>query len=369
MTRAGRYFVVNDELRVPAPATWRLWLTAEEVSINPHGALAIGAEDVDTDIFLDGPAAARLTTQKRTHHTYGLDSMGRYGKTTRPRIGLFADMGDKRLVPDLRAVLFPRLKTDKAPVFSSLLGGKVLKIGSGGATDYVFLGVRPFTFDAFGVSFQGTSGLARIRGAKATLSLGANGRLSALGEHVERADTTESVEQGGELIEGGDFESGAQSVLAAPPVEKGLVATLHEGIPRRGASTGGRYCVALTLGAATGITSLQEPVLVDASRAYRVRFKVYTHDAIDLQAGSYASDGTNPNLKDAQGQIWEYRVNAKGPTSDGWRTLETTVGPVGSAAFQWPPTTLKIDLVLRLSGAKGVLYMDDIAIEAIDAEK
>jgi hypothetical protein len=51
----------------------------------------------------------------------------------------------------------------------------------------------------------------------------------------------------------------------------------------------------------------------------------------------------------------------------GWQRLEATVGPAGSSApLIWPPGIVSTDFHCWISGAPGVLYLDDIIFEPLE---
>jgi hypothetical protein len=180
---APNYFVVADALDRPAPATWRLWFTAERVTLSPQQALVVGKEDVDTDVFFLQPQGGGLKTEdKNMPRVTGLDTNGNYAALSPTQIGIVAPLAD---ATRLSAVLYPRLKTDSAPTFKALAGGKAVKIQHAKGTDYVFLASEPFSYAEDDIAFEGTAGAVLLRGDnKPVVVLGSAGRLSAKGETV-----------------------------------------------------------------------------------------------------------------------------------------------------------------------------------------
>jgi hypothetical protein len=363
---APNYFVINDSMSVPAPATWRLWLASNDVQLNKQGALAAGEQDVDTDIYFARPALPQLKTEQKTRVSYGLDSTGKYGKVPWTQTGLIADTDGESGVPVFTTVLFPRLKTDKTPVFTTLADGKVIKVQVGSETDYVFLNRTPFSFKENGIDFEGTSGLVRLHDGKAELALGDGGRLSAKGQTVQKQMTADYSMGTVNLTPDGDFEGGGLSLFVTPPRGHNLTISLYDGDPSPGGQHPGKLCMALNMPADGRAVALSKsPLFVDRRQVYRVSMDVYIPGATFFQAGSYASDGKNFNLKTPDGKIWEYAVYTKGPTN-GWKTLETTIGPAGSdAKFQWSSNTLEVGMTLRLTGAKGMAYLDNVRVEPV----
>ena len=176
------YFVLCDSLKKPEPATWRLWCTAEKVQLKPRGALVIGREDVDTDVSFARPETLELRTAEKSCSSHGMNPELRQMRMTTTQLGVLADLKNGR---GLTVLVFPRLKKQKPPTVASLDGGRVLKVTSEAGTDFVFLSPARFTFQQDTISFDGTSGVAVMRGPRLTLSLGAAGRIKAQGQALE----------------------------------------------------------------------------------------------------------------------------------------------------------------------------------------
>ncbi|MHB9131635.1 MAG: hypothetical protein ACYDBB_11175 [Armatimonadota bacterium] len=179
------YFVICDSLRAPIPATWRVWLTCESVTLNPQGALVVGKEDVDTDVFFTRPVTPALTTETKTRSSVGLNGELQQKRSDWTQIGLIATAEAGR---GWTAVVYPRLKTEKPPVFTTLAGGKGVKVQSGAGTDYVFLSEKPFQFKEGDITFSGTVGVIQLRGKQVQLSLGAPGSIAARGKSLVKAE-------------------------------------------------------------------------------------------------------------------------------------------------------------------------------------
>lgn len=177
---APNYFVVSDTFKTAAPATWRLWFTANKVMPEAGHALVEGKEDVDTDVFFATPAGLELKTEEKTRTAgSGYRPNGGEDATPTTQQGLIATAPQNGT---MTYVLYPRLKTEKPPVFTSLGDGKVLCIQSDTGTDYVFLSATPFTWKQGTMSFEGKSGAIRFRGKKMVLSLGEAGSIEARGQ-------------------------------------------------------------------------------------------------------------------------------------------------------------------------------------------
>ncbi len=177
------YFVIRDTLAVAAPATWRLWLTGSDLRVKNKQALLVGNDDVDTDIFLGGIAAAP-TTDNRTRQCWGMDSKGRYGRLKVTQKGLKVTWQKARMITTL---VYPRLKTGAPPAVRFSEDGKQLTVTHNRGTDVILLGREPFTYEKDDLSFHGTAALVKKRGKKTSLHLGAPGSLTAAGKTISRA--------------------------------------------------------------------------------------------------------------------------------------------------------------------------------------
>src|SRR5262249_48640159 len=83
------YFVISDSLKTPYPPVWRLWLTADSVMSRGQSAVAVGKEDVNTDIFFVQPGDVSLRTEQKTRQTSGI-AAGQYGSVSTTQTGLIA---------------------------------------------------------------------------------------------------------------------------------------------------------------------------------------------------------------------------------------------------------------------------------------
>jgi hypothetical protein len=171
------YFVLHDVLATPSSATWRLWLSAQDVQIHGDRAIASGLHRIDSDIvFARLPPGAALATERKTRTSAGVDGTGRYlGSTTNTQIGLILDA---KSLSETLAVVYPRLKTDPAPQIVPIAGGKGLRITTAWGTDFVFASDETITFTDGPLSFEGTVGFARVVDGKATLDLKEGGTIA-----------------------------------------------------------------------------------------------------------------------------------------------------------------------------------------------
>ncbi len=174
------YFVINDSLAESGPATWRLWLTAQEVKLAGPSALVVGKEDVDMDIIFTAPKEAPLTTEPKTRTSgSGMATNWNWGPMTTTQIGLIAGMAS---ADGFTVVLYPRLKSAPPPVVTVLAEGKALKITHEAGMDYVFLSREPFTYDEGDIHFEGKAGTVQLRGSEVVVAMGSTGKISARGK-------------------------------------------------------------------------------------------------------------------------------------------------------------------------------------------
>ena len=73
--------------------------------------------------------------------------------------------------------LFPHLRTEAAPTFTTLADGKIIRVTGAFGTDYAFLATEATTAAADGVTVTGTAATIQQRDQHTTLTLGAPGEL------------------------------------------------------------------------------------------------------------------------------------------------------------------------------------------------
>ncbi|MBI2437444.1 MAG: hypothetical protein HYV36_01325 [Lentisphaerae bacterium] len=195
----ANYFVLCDSIAAATNATWRLWMTANKITPTQNGAAMEGKEDVDMDIFFARPSPVTLKTEELTRAVgCGMNTNGNPRPMSSTQIGLIVAVAPETYskehvvakaepVPYFVTVLYPRLKTEKAPVLSSIASGKGVKVESTSGTDYVFLSPYRFLFKEGEIFFEGTAGAVHRRGKSLILSLGAAGSIS-VGEQTLKAD-------------------------------------------------------------------------------------------------------------------------------------------------------------------------------------
>jgi hypothetical protein len=357
------YFVINDSLAVNGPASWRLWLTAQAVTLSPQAALVAGREDVDMDVVFLAPQGVELKTEERTRTSgSGMFPDWNWHAMATTQTGLIAATA---YGGGFTTVLLPRLKAEPPATCTALAEGRCVKVTHSAGVDYVFLANAPFSFDGDGIHFAGMAGVAQLRGGEVALALGSGGELSAQGTRI--TSDRPLPPRTANLFSNGGFEDGTLAPFA--PVETdGLRVALQKGNPVPGDAThGGSHCLAITLrknGQDSAGADFRVPV--DPRRVYRISLNAYVDSATVATLGGYSSDATGKQIADGNGQVWQWSLGARGPMA-GWQKLETTVGPAGSGApFAWPAGIVSTHFVCWISGDAGTLYLDDITFEPLE---
>jgi len=179
---APNYFFITDTMLGAAPATWRLWLTGPNVTLEPGAARFSGEGKVDADIVFLQPQEAELKMEELTRNVYGLGGDGKYGKQAVTLHGLSARAKTRQFA----VLIYPRLKEEKAPKITPLAEGRGVKVETEAGTDYLFQSEKEFTYKEEGkLAFQGTAGAIRIRGRNGVLSLGEKGSVSYQGTTLQ----------------------------------------------------------------------------------------------------------------------------------------------------------------------------------------
>ncbi len=359
---APTYFLLNDAFRVNGPATWRLWLTAQEVQLGPQSALVVGKEDVDMDVFFLTPQGVALTTEPKTRTSgSGMFPDWHWGPMETTQIGLIAA---EPHVGGFNVVLYPRLKTTKPATFVPLADGQGVKVTHEAGVDYVFLSGEPFIYAEGDIHFEGMAGMIQLRGDEVILSMGSGGKVSARGQTVTSDKPLPVVSTN--LFPNGDFETGKLDPFPATDNEQ-LKVSMFRGNPvADDTAPPGKHCLALTV-KQHGSAHIAAPyrVPVDSQQVYRIRVRVYADSKLTVTLGGYAPDGKGNHLQ-ANNKTWQWALAVYGPT-EGWQTYETTCGPPGSgAAVTWPPGISSTFLQCFIRGGPGTLYLDDITFEPVD---
>jgi hypothetical protein len=311
------------------------------------------------DVFFAAPAAPALRTEEKTRRSgSGLGTNWSWGPMDSTQIGLLAT-GERSTA--FLTVLYPRLKTEAAPVFTTIANGQGIMIRHAGGVDYVFAGREKVAFKDERVDFEGTVGVAQLRGAKPALFLGAEGRLAAGGQTI--TSDKASAAAGANLLDGGDFESGKLALpLAAPYADTEL--SVADGDPLKTTRHEGRHCLALKMKGATGYVGYTQNLYVDSTRVYRIKARYACPTNMMVSIGGYASDGKGANLPDGKGGVWQWGIGGRGAPG-AWQETECTVGPAGAGAtYTWPTNALSTGLGIWLSGQPAdTAYLDDLSFE------
>jgi hypothetical protein len=355
------YFVINDSLKVAGPATWRLWCTAQEVVPGVKSARVVGKEDVDMDvIFLNaGDVPVKTEAKSRTSGSGMFPNWQWRGMET-TQLGIIANQAR---TDGVTVLLYPRLKTAPMPRLTILHGGKVVKVAHEAGTDYVFLSHTPFTYDEGDIHFEGMAGMVQLRGSEVLVAMGSGGKVSARGKTAVSTAALPKVSKN-LFPNNGDFEKGTLAPLAAG-TNGAVTLSLYQGNPFKGDVThAGKYCAAFTLKEkGGGVFGAGYQIPVDEGRVYRISMSVYADEGVFGQFGGYGVNDITQNVRTKAGDVWEWTFYTKGFTN-GWKTLETTIGPEGSGAkYTWPPGITSTHITCRVSGEAGAFYVDDIAVE------
>lgn len=344
------YFVIHDTLAVPAPATWRLWLTGADLQVRDSQALLVGNDDVDTDIFLGGTAAIP-TTEERTRQCYGMDPKPRYKRLSVTQKGLKVTWRKARTITTL---VYPRLKTDAPPTVQFSEDGRQLTVIHDRGTDVVFLSREPFTCERDDQSFHGTVGLVKKRGKNTSLHLGAPGKLTAAGKTVSQAPEKLRETDSGVLVRE-SFDGEKQSVFKSSSM---LSVVDCNSIPESNEPDRPGRC--LRIDVKTGKTHLSgiPQIPIDVRKRYRFGFDCFIPRNGWFQYGGYGWRTQGQHAKRDSGRVWELSVRSKGPHAQ-WQHIEKVLGPGDFVQ----------DLLLIRTGAfiggPGVIYVDNLRIEEI----
>ena len=175
------FFLIRDTHNADAPATWRLWLTTKSdvaarpkaagpmlpeadlgeddldseldeiglgdkkkvkpnvpssIQIHAQGATVSGADDVDLDIFIYEAGKLGLRTETATQRLSCGYRDGKVGPLKNTQTALIATLSGRGAVT---ALLYPRLKKEKAPTVTWHADGRIAKVVSVSGTDYVFV--------------------------------------------------------------------------------------------------------------------------------------------------------------------------------------------------------------------------------------
>jgi len=221
------YFVIHDSFSKPSSAIWRMWLSAkpEEIAgasmlttgpldkskdddinfdieekdeivdipdstktvtpsllLGPKNAILNGVEKNNTDIiFAQLPDDSKIETAIKTKTPYGVNSQGKYGRTSTSQIGIVIK---SKSFNSLLTLIFPRDKKDAAPKVTPIADNKGFKIEHSMGTDYIFASEKELTWKDDEIEFTGSVALIQVYEKGATLSLSSKGSISYKGEKL-----------------------------------------------------------------------------------------------------------------------------------------------------------------------------------------
>lgn len=189
------YLVLRDTINGNQPTMWQLWTISEKVGTPEEAAdrkvfladkpgeravpprqlagdrfTALGQLDLDLEYFLASPSSTpRWTLRFGTpYQDYGV-----VGEE-------YQDLLQIQMPGDgaYFVALYPRLRTEPVPVFTTLGGGHVIKVAGEWGTDYAFLSATEATAQVDGGLFRGTSGCIQDRRNGLILALNAAGEVA-----------------------------------------------------------------------------------------------------------------------------------------------------------------------------------------------
>jgi hypothetical protein len=189
--RGTSYFVFRDTVRGGQPTMWQFWTLSEKIGTpeeakdaaafladKPGNAprdarelkgnrfTAVGQCGVDVEYYVAAPVDTPRHTLRWGHSYYG-----KYSE--------YQDLLHLQLPGDgaYFVALFPRLRGEAAPAFSTLGGGTVMKVKGAFGADYIFMADAEATADAEGIAFRGRAGSVQDRPSGLVLSLAAAGEI------------------------------------------------------------------------------------------------------------------------------------------------------------------------------------------------
>jgi hypothetical protein len=135
------YFLLADTLDSKSvPATWRLYLTAEDIRVDGSRVTVIGRDDVDLDLVFLRPNEIEIQAHG-DHISVTLEKSG-----------------------TLAVVLYPRLKSVAPATITPFKDGGAVRVETPRGRDYVFLDPDPVKFQEGKIVFEGRAGVIQVRG-------------------------------------------------------------------------------------------------------------------------------------------------------------------------------------------------------------
>ncbi|HUT01521.1 MAG TPA: hypothetical protein VM031_03640, partial [Phycisphaerae bacterium] len=178
------YFLVRDTVGGGRAAHWRVWIATDEAPPQRGNPVrAVGRFDVDLAVFVTAPDAAKLTGEQLTRE--GGATGFRCRQMTQRCLHLLMPKTASPGRSISAAVLYPVMRGKPTPKFTSLAGGRAVRIDGAFGTDYAMLSDERFTFREGGIRFDSTAGVVQVRGGRVRLSLPRPGKLARGGASVE----------------------------------------------------------------------------------------------------------------------------------------------------------------------------------------
>jgi hypothetical protein len=175
------YFVVRDSVVSGRPFDWRVWVAASEppqVAANP--VRVKGRQGVDLAVYFIEPAQPRPATQPLTRRAGASGFASQESTQHSLHLKVPCDQ-------PVAAVLYPLVKDQPTPRFTTLAGGRAVKIESAFGTDYAMLALESFRLQGEGLDFEGKAGAVQARAKGTRVSLPCRGSLSFGGKTVQSA--------------------------------------------------------------------------------------------------------------------------------------------------------------------------------------
>ena len=188
----ANYFVLNDDLRVPVSAKWRMWFDAREVTLDGKTAIVKGAEGVDTAVTFVRPETVTLTTESRGRTSYGTDANFRWDKVTRTLQGVIASSERSN---GFTSVIFPMLSGEIRPKVTSLEDGRVVVVSGEGWKHFIMASKKPFVWKSGDMEFEGTVGAILKDGDRTRVALGASGKIKSGPHQLESKEAASKTFQ------------------------------------------------------------------------------------------------------------------------------------------------------------------------------
>jgi len=188
------YLILRDSVQGGKPSLWQMWTATEKIGtpaqvqdldafladspgktpvpaheLQGNRLTAVGRFGVDVEYYIASPAEARPWTMHWSQHYVDYSVTG---DDYRDLLQLRLDGDGEYFV-----AMFPRFRTESAPVFTAMGDGTVIKISGKSGTDYCFLPGKETDTQADDAHFRGTVGSVQDRQEDLVLATGAAGEV------------------------------------------------------------------------------------------------------------------------------------------------------------------------------------------------